>query len=111
MTIDNPDIIDLVTYDRTGAILLVMIEHRPWDGSPDRLEQLQAKFDRYIACVRTGELVARYPFAAGRRLQIELRAYEDPDQATSLVLDQMRSRLAAHGLTLAVKKLRTHAPL
>ena len=108
MTIDNAEIIDLVTYDRTGAILLVMIEHRPWDGSPGRLAQVQAKFERYLAFIRTGELVERYPFAAGRPLHIELRSYEEPDVATSRLLEQIRSELSPVGVALVLKKLRAH---
>ena len=111
MTIDNPEVIDLVTYDRTGAILLVMVEHRPWEGSPERLAQLRAKFDRYVAFVTDGELVERYPFAAGRPIHIELRSYEAPDDAAAHLLEQIRSQLATHGFTLVTKKLRSQAPL
>ena len=111
MTIDNPEVIDLVTYDRNGAILLVMVEHRGWDGSPERLAQLQAKFDHYLASIRTGELVKRFPFAAGRPLHIELRSYEDPDEVTSRTLDHIRSQLAPLGVVLVLKRLRAHTGL
>jgi hypothetical protein len=109
MTIDNPEVIDLVTYDRTGAVLLVMVEHRSWVGSAERLAQLHAKFDRYLTFIRTGELVERYPFAAGRPLHIELRSYDEPDEATSRTLDEIRSQLSPLGVVLVLKKLRAQA--
>ena len=111
MTIDNPDVIDLVTYDRAGAILLVMVEHRPWEGSSERLAQLQTKFDRYLAFVNSGELVERYPFAAGRPIQVELRSYEEPDAVTARLLEQIRSQLSGLGLTLSVKRIRAQPAL
>jgi hypothetical protein len=37
MTVDNPKIIDFVTLGPDGAAVLVMVEHRPWDGTDERL--------------------------------------------------------------------------
>ena len=33
MTVDNPGMVDFVAYDPNGSVLLVMIVHRPWDGT------------------------------------------------------------------------------
>ena len=51
--IANPAVIDLFGVDqKTGEVLLVMNEPRPWDGSDERLHQLQEKFNAYVACIK-----------------------------------------------------------
>jgi len=42
----NPAVIDLFGVDqKTGEVLLVMNEPRPWDGSHQQLHEMQEKFN------------------------------------------------------------------
>ena len=74
--------IDLFALDeKTGEVLLVMNEDRPWDGSDLRLHELQEKFNAYVSFLLDGEMLAEHPELAGKRARIELRSKTMPDDA------------------------------
>jgi hypothetical protein len=51
------DVIDLFAHDpKTDEVVLVMKEPRPWDGSDERLHQLQEKFNAYVSFLLDGAL-------------------------------------------------------
>src|ERR1700682_834116 len=57
--IANPAVIDLFALDqKSDEILLGMREPRPWDGSEERLHQLQEKFNAYVSFLLDGEMIA-----------------------------------------------------
>jgi len=46
--IANPAVIDLFAVDqKSGDVLLVMNESRPWTGGDEQLHELQEKFNTY----------------------------------------------------------------
>ena len=54
---DRVGVIDIFAHDpKTDEIVLVMNEPRPWDGSEERLHQLQEKFNAYVSFLLDGEL-------------------------------------------------------
>jgi len=58
----NPAVIDLFGFDqKTGEVLLAMNESRPWDGSDERLHELQEKFNAYVSFLLDGEMIAAHP--------------------------------------------------
>ena len=58
----NPAVIDLFALDqKTGEVLLAMNEPRPWDGSDERLHELQEKFNAYVSFLLDGEMIAAHP--------------------------------------------------
>src|SRR5207237_7161498 len=58
----NPAVIDLFGVDqKTGEVLLVMNEPRPWDGSHQQLHEMQEKFNAYASFILDGELTDAHP--------------------------------------------------
>src|SRR5438309_8584677 len=52
----NPAVIDLFGVDqKTGEVLLVMNEPRPWDGSHQQLHEMQEKFNAYASFILRSE--------------------------------------------------------
>jgi len=79
MTTEQHDTIDFVAHDNAaGAVILVLVEERPWGRRGERLPDLQAKFNTYLDYVVSGRLVADYAEAAGERVRIELRSAYPP---------------------------------
>ncbi|HEY8835056.1 MAG TPA: DUF6572 domain-containing protein [Chthoniobacterales bacterium] len=90
----NPAVIDLFGVDgQSGEVVLAMNEPRPWDGSDERLHELQEKFNAYVSFLLDGEMIAAHPKLDGKAARIELRCDHMPDERAlgllSLIHDQM----------------------
>ena len=65
--------IDLVSLDPSGDwVVLSMVEDRNWGTRGELLPDLQAKLSTYLTFALDGELVERFPEAAGRRIRFRL---------------------------------------
>ena len=54
----NPAVIDVFGLDgKSGEVVLAMNEPRPWDGSDERLHELQEKFNAYVSFLLDGEMI------------------------------------------------------
>ena len=94
----NAAVIDLFAIDeKTGEVLLVMNEERPWDGSDLRLHELQEKFNAYVSFLLDGEMLAEHPELAGKRARIELRSKAMPDERAIELLGLIHEQLAHAG--------------
>ena len=102
--VEHPGVIDMIGFDaKREEVLLRMVERRPWDGSMERLVQLQEKFNAYLAFVLDGEMNEAYPKLAGRRVRIELECGAEPDLRTADLLEKVRQQIAFQGLRLDVR--------
>src|SRR5437879_13666699 len=83
----NPAVIDLFGVDqKTGEVLLVMNEPRPWDGSHQQLHEMQEKFNAYASFILDGEMTEAHPELVGRKARIELRCqHMQNEEALGLV--------------------------
>lgn len=96
-------VIDLFAVDKkTGAVLLVMNEARPWDGSDERLHQLQEKFNAYVSFLLDGEMVTAHPELAGKSARIELRCDHIPDERALELLGLIHDQLALQEIKMEV---------
>ena len=99
----NPAVIDLFGVDqKTGEVLLAMNEPRPWDGSDERLHELQEKFNAYVSFLLDGEMIAAHPELAGKPARIELRCEEMPDEPALGLLQLIHDQLALQEIKMEV---------
>jgi hypothetical protein len=103
VALEDSDTVDLITESGEGEIVLVMSEVRPWDGSRERLEQLAAKVETYLAFVESGQLVEQHPEAEGRPLHIRLDTLERPDAEAANALTQIERMLAERSIRFVVE--------
>ena len=97
----NPAVIDLFGLDeKTGEVVLAMREPRPWDGSDERLHELQEKFNAYVSFLLDGEMNAAHPELAGKRARIELREVKRRLRRGLFVLDRARGVVSVRSLGL-----------
>jgi len=101
--IANAAVIDLFAIDeKTGEVLLVMNEERPWDSSDLRLHELQEKFNAYVSFLLDGEMLAEHPDLAGKRARIELRSKSMPDERAIELLGLIHDQLALQEIGMEV---------
>jgi hypothetical protein len=99
----NPAIIDLFAHDpKTDEVLLAMHESRPWDGSDERLHELQEKFNAYVSFLLDGEMNSAHPELAGKRARIELRCDYMPDERALGLLNLIHDQIALQEIKMEV---------
>src|SRR3989440_11850123 len=99
----NPAVIDLFAHDqKTDQVLLAMHEPRPWDGSEERLHELQEKFNAYVSFLLDGEMVVAHPELAGKSARIELRCDHMPDERALGLLEMIHNQLALQEIKMEV---------
>jgi hypothetical protein len=101
--LSNPAVIDLFAHDpKTDEVLLVMRELRPWDGSDERLHELQEKFNAYVSFLLDGEMTAAHPELTGKRARIELRCDYMPDERALGLLNLIHDQIALQEIKMEV---------
>ena len=101
--VQHTGVIDLFAFDgKTGEILLVMNEPRPWDGSDLRLHELQEKFNAYVSFLLDGEMIESHPELAGKPARIELRCAQMPDEKAIALLGAIHDQLALQEIRVEV---------
>jgi uncharacterized protein DUF6572 len=102
--VQNPTIVDLIDVDRaTDAVVLVMIERRPWGADPRQLTQIEEKINRYLGYALDGHLAEHYPKYRGKRVQIRLDCAEEPHGDAVKFVRAAEHAISAQGVDFVVK--------
>jgi hypothetical protein len=74
MSVEDVDKIDLVTGEqKTGDMILTISDHLDWDeNGGEHLLVLQKKLNTYLEFVESGQIYAKVPQAAGRKIVIRV---------------------------------------
>ena len=95
--VEKTEVIDLVMqHGETGEFLLIMIEPREWDGSHERLVQLQDKLNTYLTYALDGQFKQENPEAEGAAIRIHLDYEYEPDAVSLGFLDAAKDAIAEH---------------
>lgn len=72
MSVENNKIIDALSINPQGIVVLTISDHLEWDENNEHLIILQEKINAYIDVIESGEIFESYPNAQDRKLQIEI---------------------------------------
>jgi hypothetical protein len=101
--LDNSGVIDLFAVDqKTGDVLLVMNEPRPWSGGEEQLHELQEKFNTYASFILDGEMTEAHPELKGRTVRIELRCHHMPSDEALTLLQAIHDQLELQAIDVEV---------
>ncbi len=107
MTVETADVIDFVFQNpKTNEVLLVMVEARDWNSTPEALPQLHAKFLLYAEYAMSGALARQHPEMADMPMTIRLDHFAPINGAVAVVLRQWAGRLS--GLKVGVCSYRLY---
>jgi hypothetical protein len=102
----NAEVIDMVTHDpKSGEFVLIMFEQRPWDGSSERIDELQKKLNNYLFFALGGQIEKHYPQALDKPLRFQLDCHSQPDAKTAFFLESFKIRLQGEEINFAVRVL------
>jgi len=102
--VHNPKVVDLVARDDdSGAVVLTMIEPRPWGAAPDQIRQIEDKFNSYLGYVKGGLLERQYPQYAGAPVVFRLECVQAPGRQESAFLDAVTKFAAEEAIRFEVE--------
>jgi uncharacterized protein DUF6572 len=102
--VEHAGVIDVLAHDaRTGEVTLGMVEPRAWDGSEERLFELQEKINAYLSFALDGEMKEAFPALVDKPLRLELMCAAQPDAVTFRFLGLIRDQIAFQGIKLDVR--------
>ncbi len=102
--VEFPHVIDVIAHDsKTDEVTLVMLEARPWDGSEQRLYQLQEKINAYLSFALDGEMQEAYPQFKGKSVRLQLDCVGMPDSGVVEFLGMVREQIGFQGINLEVR--------
>jgi hypothetical protein len=102
--IEQPGVIDGIAEDtRTGEVVLIMVETRPWSGEAWQMVQLQDKLNAYLSFVLDGEMAEAFPALAGKPLRLQIDCVEEPQGVTADFLADVRRQLALQEIGLKTR--------
>ena len=107
MAVIDSDKIDFVGHHpESDVVTLGMVEERAWDGSEERLLELEAKVQNYFSFIVDGQFARMYPAYDGKPIEVKLFSSSLPDEETSRFLERVRLTLAEHHISFVVSKLK-----
>jgi hypothetical protein len=104
--LDDPSTVDLVVARRDGSVVLSMFEERPWDGSDERLRELEEKISAYLSFVIDGHMQRQHPDLERDQVTIRLDYMSRMDERTRAMLPSIEATLAEYGIDFAIRHLR-----
>ena len=101
MSVEQLDVVDVIGIDKnTGHVVLTISDHLDWSDSVQHQTVLQAKFNKYLAFVESGEILTRYPEAKDRFVAIRVVFKFEPDQESEAFLDRAKQVIESAGFSL-----------
>lgn len=97
MTVEQKDVIYIVTLDRSGVVILTISDHLSWDSVNEHLFCLQEKINTYLRFIESEEILSKYPNLLGHqsRIDVTLR-YPVPAEA-NWFFDEVTHEVAEAG--------------
>lgn len=100
MAVSEAEVVDAIGIDPlTSKVLLAISDHLPWTDS-EHFRALERKLGAYVNFVVSGQLVADYPRAKDRRVEIQLIHEHEPTPDAINFLLGARESLKEYGISL-----------
>lgn len=101
MSVEQLDVVDAISTDKTtGHVILTISDHLDWSNTLAHQTALQAKFNKYLAFVESGEILMRYPDAKDRPVAIKVVFKHKPDQEGWRFLIRAKEVIQSAGFSL-----------
>lgn len=100
MSVEQLDVVDVISTDKSGYVVLTISDHLDWSNSEEHQSILQAKINKYLAFVESGELLTRYSDAKDRPVAIKVVFKHRPDQRGWRFLANAKGVIDSAGFTL-----------
>lgn len=100
MSVEQLDVVDIISVDFAGHVVLTISDHLDWADSLEHQTKLQAKLNKYLAFIESDELLQRYPDARNRVVVIRVVFKYPPDQEGQSFLLRAKEAIEKAGFQL-----------
>lgn len=101
MSVDQLGVVDVVSIDKeTGHVVLTISDHLDWSDTVEHQTILQAKLNKYLAFVESGEILESYPAAKDRPVAFNVVFKHKPDQKGQQFLSRAKEVIESAGFSL-----------
>jgi len=98
MSVEQLDVVDVIGIDKqTGHIVLTISDHLDCSDTTSHQSTLQAKLNKYLSFIESGEILTRYPEAKGRPIAIRVVFKYKPDHEGSTFLSRAKTVVETAG--------------
>jgi hypothetical protein len=97
MSVENKNVIDIVSIDKEDNAVLTITDHLEWDIKNKHLLILQDKINSYLGAIEGGEFYTKYPHAESRNIIIRVVSLHDPNEEGKVFLERVKGILEEGG--------------
>jgi hypothetical protein len=97
MSVDQPRVIDIISQNADGHIVLTISDHLEWDETHEHLLVLQEKTNASLAFVESGEIYEEYANAKGRPIRINVVFKHQPNLEARAFLAKAKAIVESAG--------------
>ena len=106
MSVENLEMVDLVSMGPDGRWFLTVSDHLEWTESISHQYKLQKKLNAYMKFIESGQIYTNYPGSRGQEIVIDVRFLHMPDDDGWEFLERVRNVVERAGVTLQCKLLK-----
>ncbi|KFF16541.1 DUF6572 domain-containing protein [Flavobacterium hydatis] len=88
MSIEDKNLIDLISVDKQGILVLTISDHLKWDDKNEHLLLLQEKINIYLDFIENGQLDESYPDKADKKIMIQIVFKYQPNKTAEDFLEK-----------------------
>lgn len=100
MSVEDEGVVDIIGIERQSAVVLTISDHLDWSDTLRHQTILQAKLNRYLAFVESGELLESYPAGKGLSVKFKVVFKFKPDAEAQEFLRKAKEVIESAGFTL-----------
>jgi hypothetical protein len=99
MPLENPNVIDFLAFDaETDDVVLGITEIRPWDGSDERVQEIEEKVNAYLYFALDGAMTTQLPQLEGKSVRLQLDCVQEPDDRMAAVILAIQQMTQNHSV-------------
>lgn len=103
MSVDNKNVIDFVSLDKNGNVILTISDHLEWDTENEHLLILQDKINAYLGAIENEDLYTQYPDAKNKKIIISVVSLYTPSSDGKTFLERIEKQLKVYGYEFQFK--------
>jgi hypothetical protein len=106
MSVKESGVVDAIGVEKgSDAVVLTISDHLEWDHDNEHLLTLQDKINRHLAFIESGELLEKYPDAAGRPVRIDVVCKYAPSETALTFFSRAEAAIRDAGFSFGWRVL------
>ena len=106
MTIEQTDVVDIISHDKDNNELnLIISDHLEWDEENEKLLLLQEKLNSYLAFLESDEVLEHYPNSKYDAYIIKIVSKHTPNKEAEKFLNLAKETIIEAGFNLVWEQL------